>query len=346
MTKNSVSVHPVQKLLDDALSQKEIKDKIADFQQKTSGCDKWMMFSDYCLDDKSKANDVMTFVLMPYLSEEKYLEMQEKIHSLQKVDIKNTSFVNKAFLSYLKSESVLIFSFVLTDRKRLFASGHTQCVQIVKNTLTRIRDCFENWKKTAVNHTILKYYDEAAKNVNKSLAKLNGKNPNIKMLNDILITALLGAYVSAKVLENLPIQVFGWFSDRDKVISGNDNIIMPIFTYFQFHFLGCRQFKPCASTPDDKIKPFFDDFNRIADVVTGAISDYNMEKDSITADKFNTVLENFLANNSQVSIFRLWQQDSTNHLETIKLYRKSWIARQWLRLSSKIRHLISKLKKK
>ena len=71
------------------------------------------------------------------------------------------------------------------------------------------------------------------KKIDQQLAPLNGKNPDIKLLNDILITAFLGAYVSVKVLEKLPIEIFGWFSDRDKVISGKDNIIVPIFTFYQ-----------------------------------------------------------------------------------------------------------------
>ena len=67
--------------------------------------------------------------------------------------------------------------------------------------------------------------------------------------------------------------------------------------------LGGKQFQFCTSTPDDKVKPFFDDFNRIADVVTGALADYNIEENYITADKFDTVLINFLADNKRVFIF-------------------------------------------
>ena len=257
------------------------------------------MFSDYCLDDKNKANDVMTFVIMPFESEAKYVEMEQKIHDMQPSDIKKTSTVNKDFLSYLKSESVLTFSFVFDDRKHFFAPSHSQCLQSVKDTLQIIRNCYEKWKKTAANEGILKYYDNVVKKIDQQLAPLNGKNPDIKLLNDILITAFLGAYVSVK-----------------------DNIIVPIFTFYQHNMLGGRQFKFCTFTPDDKVNPFFDNFNRIADVATGAIADYNMEKDYITADKFNTVLIDFLADNKQALVFRIHKIDDNYHVGHIIMQPK------------------------
>lgn len=314
--------HPVHALLDDFFSQAEISKVITDYQYKNSSCSKWLMFSDYCLDDKGKANDVMTFVLMPFESEVKYLEIQQRIHNMQPSDIKKTDTVNKAFLSYLKSENVLTFSFVFDDRKHFLAPTHNQCVQGAKETLQMIRDCYEGWKKTANNEDVLKYYDNVVRTINRQLESINGKSPNIKLLNDILITAFLGAYVSVKVLEKLPIEIFGWFSDRDKVISGKDNIITPIFNFYQHNMLDGRQFKFCTFTPNDTVKPFFDDFNRIADVITGAIADYNMEEEYITAEKFNTVLIDFLADNKQALIFRLHKLDGNYHVGQIMMHPK------------------------
>lgn len=317
-----VPKHPVHALLDELFAKAEISDVITEYQRKNKNYSKWLMFSDYCLDDKKKANDVMTFVIMPFESEAKYVEMEQKIHDMQPSDIKKTSTVNKDFLSYLKGESVLTFSFVFDDRKHIFAPSHNQCLQSVKDTLQIIRDCYEEWKKTAASEGSLKHYDIVVKKLDQQLAPLNGKNPDIKLLNDILITAFLGAYVSVKVLEKLPIEIFGWFSDRDKVISGKDNIIVPIFTYYQHNMLGGRQFEFCTFTPDDKVNPFFDDFNRIADVVTGAIADYNMEKDYITADKFNTVLIDFLADNKQALVFRIHKIDDNYHVGHIIMQPK------------------------
>lgn len=314
--------HPIQTLLDDFFAKAEIRDVITEYQHQNSSCSKWLMFSDYCFDDKGKANDVVTFVLMPFVSEAKYLEMEQKIHDMQPSDIKRTDTVNKTFLSYLKNEGILTFSFVFDDRKHFLAPSHIQCLRGIKETLQMIRDCYEEWKKTAKDKGNIEHYDKVVKTITQQLAPLNGKNPDIKLLNDILITAFLGAYVSAKVLEKLPIEIFGWFSDRDKIISGKGNIIVPIFNFYQHNMLGGCQFQVCTFTPNDKEKPFFDDFNRIADVITGAIADYNMKENYITADKFNTVLIDFLANNKQALIFRIHKINDDYCLGQIMVHPK------------------------
>lgn len=314
--------HPVYALLDKLFAKAEISDVVAEYRCKNSNCSKWLMYSDYCLDDKTKANDVMTFVLMPFLGETKYIEMQQKIHGMQPFDIKRTNTINKAFLSYLKSENVLTFSFVFDDRKHFFAPSYGQCLQGIKETLQTIGKCYEGWKITADEEAIKKDYDKVVKVINRQLASLDGKNPKIKLFNDILITAFLGAYVSVKVLEKMPIEIFGWFSDRDKIISGKNNIIVPIFNFFQHNMLGGCQFQFCTFTADDTKKPFFDDFNRIADLVTGAIADYNMEKDYITADKFNTVLMDFLADNDKALIFRIHKTGDEYRVGQIIMRRK------------------------
>ena len=322
MRNRTVSKHPIHILLDEFFSKEEIRNVITKYQNKNSKVSKWLMFSDYCLDDERKANDVMTYVLMPFESEAKYTEMQQKIHDMQPSDTKKTNTVNETFLSYLKSENMLIFSFVFDDRKHFLALSHNQCLEGVERTLQTICDCYEEWKRTADNEDILKYYKRVVNKIKQLLATLKGNNPDIKLLNDILITAFLGAYVSAKVLENLSIEVFGWFSDRDKVISGKDNIIVPIFNCYQHNMLGGKQFKLCTFTPDDKVKPFFDDFNRIADVVTGAIADYNLEENYITADKVNTVLIHLLADNKQVFIFRIHKIDDNYRVGQITMHPK------------------------
>lgn len=77
MRNRTVSKHPIHILLDEFFSKEEIRNVITKYQNKNSKVSKWLMFSDYCLDDERKANDVMTYVLMPFESEAKYTEMQQ-----------------------------------------------------------------------------------------------------------------------------------------------------------------------------------------------------------------------------------------------------------------------------
>lgn len=49
---------------------------------------KWTCYSDYCFGDIHKPNDTISFVLMPYESEEDYLTIQDFIKRKQSKDLK------------------------------------------------------------------------------------------------------------------------------------------------------------------------------------------------------------------------------------------------------------------
>ena len=50
----------------------------------------------------------------------------------------------------------------------------------------------KNGRKRLAIKKILKHYEKVVNTINQQLATLNGKNPDIKLFNDILITAFLG----------------------------------------------------------------------------------------------------------------------------------------------------------
>ena len=312
-------------LLDQYFESPEIKDIILEFTGKTKGHKKWLLYSDYCLDDKNKPNDVMTFVLMPFINEKHYVNMQDTIASLQPKDIKHTSKISTDFLHFIKNEPVFVCSFVLDERKYFFGDEHKQRVDNVIESLRACADGYTHWCSTAVNDDMLDYYKKTAKTLKTKVSVLeNAKTPNVKLFSDILLTAFLGAYIVSKILQDVEVDTFGWFSDRDKIISGEDNIVTHIFNYFLHNMWhGKKQYQFCTSTPDDRVPPFYEEFNRMADVVTGTLADYNMKENLISADKFDTVLREFLANNQQANVFRFFKEESHLRLARIVIERKS-----------------------
>lgn len=75
----------VIKLIENTINQSAIKD-FRSFISKFSYVTKWILCSDYCFDDKNKPNNVMSFVLYPYIF--KINQWQEIIKKLQPKDIK------------------------------------------------------------------------------------------------------------------------------------------------------------------------------------------------------------------------------------------------------------------
>ncbi len=85
-----VSIDACIELMRQEFEKDEMKALIQDFLKRASFSPKWMLYSDYCLDDKNKPNDVLTFVLMPFFNEATYQKLKKKINEMQPVDIKHT----------------------------------------------------------------------------------------------------------------------------------------------------------------------------------------------------------------------------------------------------------------
>lgn len=312
--KNETNV--LKQLLDAYFDKEDMQRKIKSFLEESKGSKKWMLYSDYCLDDSNKSNDVVTFALVPFISEEHYCEMQHTIATLQPTDIKHTKFINTDLLTYLKGLPVLFFTFILDKRKLLFGETHEKRVDSIKSALAEMADGYEKWCDTARNKELLSHYKKTAKLMRLKVRYMEeAKTPNVKLLGDVHLTAYLGAYVSYRVLESVDVEIFGWFSDRDNVISGEDNIIVPIFNCFLHNlWKGEKQYQLCTMTPDQNVELFYEEFNRMADIVAGTMADYNLQDNVISADKFETVLTEFITDNPKVLTYRFFIEEGQYHL--------------------------------
>lgn len=65
------------------------------FLKQHSDVTKWFMCSDYCIADKNKSNDVVPFVLYPYIFD--FGDWNKIINCFQKTDLKHCRHVSKSF---------------------------------------------------------------------------------------------------------------------------------------------------------------------------------------------------------------------------------------------------------
>ncbi len=277
------------------------------YLEKASVSSKWMLFSDYCLDDKNKPNDVITFVMLPYCSEDQYSSMDKKIQQTQPKDIKKVSEVNGDFLEYIKGQPILSFSFIVNNRKVLFGtSGEERCKNVVK-FLETVKDQFVVWRANSSAEMPIDYYQDAIKKLKKQIVEAE-QTRNVKQLIDIILVATLGAHFSSNILKKIPqLDVFGWFPDRDKIGASCDNIVTSIFYTIQYNQLKNKQYQFVTAVPNQEQSPFYDNMNRIADVICGTLADYkyNTDTDNFSKDKFAKVLKGLIADNSFIKIYRL-----------------------------------------
>lgn len=320
-----VSIDACIELLKQEFEKEEMKAQVQDFLKMASYSPKWMLYSDYCLDDKYKPNDVLSFVLVPFISEEKCQELDKTISETQPVDIKHTRSISSEFMSYIKEQAVMSFSFIVNDRQQLFGADEAEQVKTVEKILANLKDTFIRWRDNAINQEMKDYYAECVTKIKNQQREIFLKK-KVKDQIDVLLITLLGAYYTASILKQLPnIQIFGWFPDRDKTNETCDGLAVPFFNALQYGYLDAKQYLFCAGKPDAKSVPFYDNENRIADVICGTLADYNIQDNLISKDKFDEVLQGLMADNMFVKVYRLFVDGDRAHLGKILISSKEQI---------------------
>lgn len=317
-----VSIDACIELIRQEFEMEEMKVQIQEFLKRASFSPKWMLYSDYCLDDKNKPNDVLTFVLMPFINEAEYQELEKKINETQPVDIKHTKNINNEFMSYIKTQTIYSFSFILNDRQQLFGTDETEQIKTVKKLLTKLKETFARWRDNAENQQLREYYSDCVRKIKKQLKEIFSKK---KVTNhiDVLLITLLASYYTASILKNLPVlHIFGWFPDRDKTNETCDGLAAPIFNALLYGYMDARQYQFCAAKPDSSVVPFYDNENRIADIICGTLADYNIKENLISKEKFDEVLQGLMADNMYVKIYRFFVDGELTHMGTIKIRSK------------------------
>ena len=317
-----VSIDACLELLKQEFQNKGMIAQVDEFLKRASYSPKWMLYSDYCLDNKDKPNDVLSFALIPFVNEEKYQEIEQKIKETQPVDIKHTRSISEEFMNYIKTQAVFSFSFIVNDRQLLFGSDKEEQVKTVEKILNNLNTAFIRWRDNAANDQQQEFFKESITKIKKQLSEIFLKK-KVKDQIDVLLITLLGAYYSASILKRLPdIQIFGWFPDRDKTNETCDGLAVPIFNALQYEYMDARQYQFCAAEPDSQTVPFYDNENRIADVICGTLADYDLKANLISKDKFDEVLQGLMADNMFVKIYRFFVEGNITHLGIIKIMSK------------------------
>lgn len=304
------------------LSSSEMQSIIQHIMEMVELTPKWMLYSDYCLDDKTKPNDVITFVLVPFVSENQYKELEQTIKKTQPEDLKHSQHVNSDFMDYIKHQPIFSFSFIVNNRQLLFGTDEDEQKNAVMKILENLKSGFQKWRDNSPEGYSIDYYKEVIKKLKHQQNEVfNGKN--IKHLIDIYLITFLGAFFTAEILKQLPkLEIFGWFPDRDKTNEACDQLATPIFNAIQHDRLGASVYEFAAAAPDSTIVPFYDDLNRIADVICGTLADYNIEHNKISADKFDEILQGLIADNERIRVYRLKSDEEPLRFSIIHFFSK------------------------
>lgn len=276
---------------------KSARNQFVKFLKKYKDVPKWFMCSDYCIGDKNKANDVISFVLFPYIYD--FNEWNEMITKLQKTDLKHCRHISESFCRYVKEGNFFSFNFILEKNNILYKWEDKASLD---NLLKSYVELTEQWQITTPSNA------ENYKRINKKLKTLQNdskqKSFNYSMFGRVIYICFLAGYLRYLLLkEKDDIEMFSWLSDRDAITDWKNEVYIEFYHIISHCICENKLVQGKEKTVKDvyledvQNNMFYDGFNRIADFICGALADFNYKNGSVTGEKQCTLLEDVISDN-------------------------------------------------
>ena len=296
----------ILKTLDDVLLKSTLNDFKKYVEHNQPGR-KFMIYSDYCIGDRHKVNDVVSFTIMPY---DNFPDVEKRIiKSLAPKDLKKTNQIAPDFIEYLKDARLFHISFLLKSRKGITHSDELDQHQVVSARLDGTIEMLQAW---CINTpTNAQYFESIIKKLERVKREMSKRSANFRLFRDITLIPLLAGYLAYLLTKEAKAEIVGWFSDRDCIVEALDGVA-ECFFHLSHHSLCERNNLPSSSTKivygiqrDETGGVWYDEQNRLPDYIAGTLADWNIEKNLSTMPKFIQMLENVFADNDFCVIVRL-----------------------------------------
>lgn len=314
--------------------------KFRHFLNRYSYVTKWFMCSDYCLDDKRKKNNVVSFVLFPYIMD--FGEWNDYINSLQKTDLKHSRKVSDEFCEFLNEGKVFCFNFILDKKCRLEKwKNRESLIQVINEYI----DMIQAWQLTTPKNS--EHYKEMEKQFNELLNETRKKTFSYKLLARIFEVTFLASYIKYLLFrEKEELEIYSWLSDRDKMTSAYGNIYQQIYEITSHCLLSNHNLENKEKIVKELIlqdvnqNMFHDPLNRVPDIICGAIADMNYNNGEVSGDKQKKVFEKIISDNVNIVTIHVSEKfiagiehiSRTNNWTKKKdILRGGWRRRSWRR---------------
>lgn len=280
--------------------------KFKAYFKKNSEVSKWMIFSDYVLNDKNKPNDVVTFSILPYAAD--FFKLGETIETISFKDIKKLKRVNNCFINFINHSEILNISVILSKSRKLDPINEREMLK------TRYEMAISQVKIWLSNDSANKHYESLLKNYELLLSEVCKQGANFRYIRDIEIVSSLSAYIVFQICSEIKIEVIGWFSDRDALLSYKAaKFSKPVIfdmahnLYHNLMFQNDVNYKDSFvfGLPEREGKVWYDSYNRIPDLIAATIADYDYENNKCSHNKFIPVVEKILTNKEKNIIYKL-----------------------------------------
>lgn len=250
----------------------------------------WVIISDYCINDKQKINDCLSFVILP-MDIDFYHSITASIKNNIPKELKQLNKVDEETIFFLKNcPYVFSFNIIVKNIENTITSERTPHIKeiIIKN--------IEDTKKKIVNNPQL------IRKYNLVITEMKKKSFNFNLFSQSYLVAAIVAYLHVLILKYAKQSYkFTWLSDRDNITSSNNHFV---FDLCQLFYNNLRQkFKInvgentiCFGSEENN-QLFYDQLIKLPDFFAGAISSYDIQNNKVDKDKHVQLIDKVFADN-------------------------------------------------
>jgi hypothetical protein len=253
---------------------------------------KWMIASDFVIDESQAASDAYAYTFFPYNAE--IQDLKAKIVKLVPKDFKKTKTVKPKLHEFFQSGET--FTICLLTPKKYSVAGDIQAVRLsLDETLRMMR----NWHD-ADNHPVIDAFERL-----KERAKAN--NFNAQLISTIMIATVMAAFCAIILAQERKIEIVGWFPDRDNITTSYKRIAEYMFAvdfsaFCQRHNIDERPIKTMIGRPEPDAahakQTWYDELVRIPDFVAGPLAGWHYKQNLVTGrQKYLDILQGAVADN-------------------------------------------------
>lgn len=281
--------------------------------------DRWLIFSDYVLGQRNRPNDVFAFTLLPggqYLS-----PLMHACQANAKRDFKDIRDVSEPMMDLLRDPRLFTFCFIIDPSRRI-----TQNAAAVRGMFDRSIERLSGKPDRALR-------EREIKALRAMRSKAASPGFNVCLFDNILLGATFAAFLTVLISRTCRVSRAAWFSDRDSIVSSYK--AFAYFLYAQNVAVLSHRHSPGSSGPSLGVNApveeggtlWCDALLRVPDHFAGMVSAWNFVQDTIPETlKYRQVLQNGIADNSNVSLMRLIVKRNDNlisaYSQSIAVVRK------------------------
>lgn len=294
-----------------SFTQSTIKDLENWFRSIPEGAS-WYVLSDYCLGDKSKKNDVVSFSIL--LHHDKLKNIKEYINAFAPKDLKQTRNVSEGFLKYINSPVIFNISFVI-DRSSKYMREYSD-VENMKSFLPAFREVVEVFDSNS--NLGNDYFLEVKRRTELFERDFGSKNFNAKLSRQIYLVSTFASLIFFYLTSLKKPSNIAWISDRDAIVHRYDGVAFDLaYIMFLNEYSAVKGSK--EGTPIVIGKPKFvfweaqksgadtyDELVRIPDYLAGTLADFDIDKQVFSKDKYYKMLQYSLVNSENHAIFQIY----------------------------------------